>query len=602
MDVSLDDIKEFEKPVWQQEGWASYDDYEKYYVAVVEDLAKEAKNGWRNVKDRWMEVDKRIEMTGPAARQPVSKSDTAFVPQAIEEAVALNCETMPRPKTASRSPDTQEMSGQINGAMEQEFDANEFESLVMPKTVYNAYKFFVGVQKITWDPDESGQFGNTGRNVIVNIDPRYVHPDPFAKGYRRNQMRYLVVEEPMDCSEARRRWPDKEIEAEGKYSISRRAGASESTDALLMSGGDGEYTVSVRHRVVVKECWLNTDKTKEEPQKDADGNVIRDADGKIVTKTVKAYPYGRLLIVANGTLLVDMANPYWHGEFPYIFYPCGLRDKILSYGPAEPMLRIAEKMNQLDKDMMSNLRVAMNSPWVIDRHAFDTPKKFNMLTREPGLILPVATGARVERLQAGELPQSVFVFIDHLKKIFDDVVGVSGINRGDLQKGAQLAADAVSQLQQASLARMRMQARRTETGLKFLGHLMQWNIRQFYDSDFQVAMQKPGSEDKVLVGWSVPEAHKGEYSFNIEVGSSLPGSKEAGSALIMTLFEKGLLPRDWALRLMEMPGAEKIIEDIKKRENEFIQLAASVDKDGTKEVMQRRYRAGAGRREASVTL
>lgn len=590
-----EELKEFDIPPWEEEGFESREEYEEWYVALVDDLIKESETYWKDEKARMMEVDKRLELIGPVRRQATSSSDINLVQQAVEEAVALLIETLPRPRASNKTVDDQEFAGQLTAAMNQEMDANEFESTVMPKTAYNMKKFFVGVQKITWDPYANGQFGNRGRIVVTNIDPRLVHIDPYATGYRRHQMRYLATEEPMDLAEARALWPHVNIEPETLVTVNRKSDKT----SIYEGSTHGGHKVGQRERVIVKELWLNSTQTKSVPMKDEQGNYLRDEDGKIMKKSVRKYPYGRLVITANGKMLVNQGNPYDHGEFPFVFYPSRMAARLLSWGDAEPLITLADKMNRLLKDAMANLRVAMNSPWVIDRHAFDSAKKFNQLTQGPGLILPVQPGSRVERLQAGELPQSSFAFMEYLKNIFNDILGVQGVQRGQLEKGAQLSADAVSQLQAASAARTRLKSRLLETSLKFLGHLMQWNIRQFYDTDFKIAVSTPGSPDKQVLAWS-GEFAKGEYSIDIQVGSSLPGSKEAGSALIMKMFEKGILPREWALRLLEFPGAEKIIEDIKQRENELVQMAG--DEKGVLEVMQRRYKSTQGRKEAAPTL
>ena len=99
---------------------------------------------------------------------------------------------------------------------------------------------------------------------------------------------------------------------------------------------------------------------------------------------------------------------------------------------------------------------------------------------------------------------------------------------------------------------------------------------------------KPGSKEKVIIGWS-GEDSPGQYNIGIEVGSSLPGAKESNANLIMRLWEKGILPRDWAIRMMEVPNAEGIIDDIKTREDELAKISG-----GLETVMKRRYRATPG--------
>lgn len=568
---------------WRSEGFLSEKDYEEHYVALVDDLLLEAEKSERDIQQRRMRIDKRLEEMSQTLSIGHEATNVNIVPQAIEEAVALMVENLPRAKAVARGSEDKEFAGQLSAAMDQEYDSNDFEGAVLPKVLWNSKKFYLGIVKVVWDRDMPGEFNNKGGNRLVSIDPRLFHIDPKAKGYTRKDMRYIVVEEPMDLSEVRARYPHKNVEPEGD-------GISEirTKDPAFKSIGS-EYVIGQRHRVIVKECWLNSDVMHEVEVRDAQGNCIYDKEGKERTKWVKKYPNGRLIITANGKMLVNIPNPYAHGEFPYAIYASRISGRILSWGDAEPLFVLADKMNRLLKDAMANLRISMNTPWIADRHAFGETDKHHLLTNQPGLVILKNPQSEVARLPAGELPQSYFLFYQEMRKLFDDVLGSYGVQRGQLEKGAQLSADAVTQLQSASLARSRLKARMFENFLKRVGWLLQWNERQFFDSDYKVAVTKPGSKEKVIIGWSGEES-KGQYNVGIEVGSSLPGAKESNANLIMRLWEKGLLPRDWAVRMMEVPNAEAMIEDIKTREDEL----ASKVKGGIDDVMKRRYRATPG--------
>lgn len=573
------------QPDWELEGFNSQEEYEAHYVALVDDLQQEAEKANRQISQRRMKVDQIIEQYDLPITRGTSRTNVNIVQQAMELYAALMCESMPRAKATARNQEANEFAGQLTAAMSQEYDATNFEGAVLPRVAVNAFKFFLGITKTTWDPHEKGEFDNRGRVSIVPIDPRLFHIDPYAKGYRLKQMRYLVVEEPMDLSEIRRRYPHKNVEPQGSgISINRRA-----EDGYI--GVGKEYTVGQRHRAVLKECWLNSDVMWLQPKRGENGEIRRDSDGNILKEWTKKYPNGRLIITANGVMLVNQPNPFAHGEHPYSVWASRVSGKLVSWGDAEPLITLDQKMNRLLKDAMGNLRICMNTPWLVDRHAFDSKDKFNLLTNDPNMVIPITQGARCERVPVGELPQSWFSFFNILKQLFDDVLGVSGVNRGQLEKGAQLSAQAVSELQSAALARAQLKARLFEDFLKHQGYLLQWVIRQFYDADATISISKPGTDEKQTIGWT-PDMSPGQHSIGIDVGSSLPGAKESNANLIMTLWTKGLLPRDWALRLMEAPQAEAVISDIKKREDELAGIEG-----GLKVVMNKRYNKTPGRRD-----
>lgn len=559
------------EPIWKQEKFADEKKYQEKYVELVKDLRDESRQASRTIRQIWKQCEEQVEDAKNKGPASVTRSDIEIVPHSLEEAVAMLVEHLPRPQATAPEPALEQFAAGLNKAMDQELTANDFDIEPMPDVAYDMKLFNLGVLKITWDQTLAGCFGNEGRNVIKSIDPRNCNFDPYCRNMY--DQRYFIVEEVMDLSEVRRRYPDKVVELESEYSLSRIESGKNLTNGLEVSPLNEEFKIGSRERVCLLECWLKSDQMVDEPVIDPQTQLpLQNEDGSYITKSVKKYPYGRLLIVANKTLLVDMANPYTgHCQIPYVFFKARKTKRLLSWGDVEPLLRLQGKLNQLHKDAIRNLRVGMNSPWIIDRHAFDSPKKFNMLTQDPGLILPVASGARVERIPPSELPNALFGFMAYLKSIFDDVLGIQPILRGQLEKGSQLSADAVTQLQASSTARIKLKSRFLESSLQRLGHLLQWNIRQFYDSDVKIEIPKPDGNGTETIMWSDEAAH-GEYTIKIEAGSSLPGAKESGANLMMTLWKNKLISRRYALNGMKLPGADKEADNMEKYEKELASL------------------------------
>ena len=553
------------------EKWDSDEDKEEYYVQLVNSLLRDSKRDRQDIRKQWKVADDRLNMPALSTPTNPAKTDIDTIGQAIEEAIALKVESLPVPQVESRGPHDENFAGMLNQAMEQELTANHFSSTCMAGVVYDQMRFSMGVVQVLWDNSLPGLFGSKpGRNIVKRIDPRYVHLDPHAEGYLRHEGRYLIIEKPMDISDIRAIFPDKIVEPEGAYS---RSPDDESKSEFTPQSSSGrEMRPGYRDRAVLKELWLNSVNMIKRPKKLEDGSLAVDQEGKTVYEVAKKYPNGRLIIIANKTLLFDGPNPYdGHGHYPYVFFPEQITNRLYNEGPISKLIRIEDKKNQLAKDAYRNLRVNLNSPWRVDRHAFDSPKKFNMLTNDPGLVLPTAPGAKVERIPAGDLPPSLFGFMEYLEGVFDKELGVAGIMRGQLEKGSQLSADAVNSLQASSTARIRFKARLLEQSLIHLGHLLQWNIRQFYDTGMAIQVPIPGTDKQQELQWSA-NAAKAQYQVLIEAGSGLPGAKESGNNLMRQLYKEGIISRPYCIRGMKLPGAEKLIKEMDDREKELLQL------------------------------
>ena len=351
---------------------------------------------------------------------------------------------------------------------------------------------------------------------------------------------------------------------------------------------------------MVKEAWIRDDRQVFIPDLDENGNEIpmegvTQLQGGKKVQAVRGhwapkYPNGRLVVTAGNVLLWDGENDMPAGVPPYILFPSRQTEQIFSWSDVEILGRIEDKINRLHKDMIRNARVNMNSPWIADRNAFDSPRKFNLLTDEPGLILPVTPGTRIQRLPPSELPQFIFPLLSWLRGIFDDLLGIQAVMRGQLEKGSQLSADAVENLQVSSSSRLRYRARLMENSIKFLGHQLCWFIRVFYPSDLQFQVTDPSTNEKIQLRWTAPPERLGDFEIEIEIGSGLPGSRENGAPMYLKLWQLGLVPRLVVLQALRIPNAEQV-EKMNQEEDERMALL---------DMVRRRNKTGsAGRKKIS---
>lgn len=569
---------------WEQEvdqdgnrRFETYQEYESYYVKLVDSLYEQSRKEFKPIKSRWMEADRRLELdkmfsmnTGTST---ATKTDIALVPQAVEKRISLLIENLPRPQVSPRQAGQEDLVGALNYFINEVLDQNRFD-LTIGKIALDMARFNIGILKVTMCDYGTGPFGLPGKIEITKTDPRYVWPDPYAKSWRWSDMKYLVVAEPQDLSDVRLKHGKLARRVKADLYSSRNENTMDQdlnyptlTESTSGFGG----TIGERERVLVKECWLQDYSMMEVPQEDENGNPVFDSEGNPLMNTVMRYPRGRLIVTANGVLLQDCHNPFQHPCPPYAFFLNRLSTRMFSYGDIELLARLEDKINTIHKDCLRNARVNINAPWLIDNGAFDSPEMYNALTNEEGLIIIKSPNAQVSRISPAELPQFVFPLMSWLTGIFNDLSGVSNIMQGQLEKGSQLSATAISDLQGAASANLRLKGRLFETGLEELGYLLSFDVRDVYSSEKEFTLVDPKDGKQKVIKWR-PAELDGEYPVEVSAGSSLPGAKAGAQSQAMLLFDHDLIDRQAALDQMQYPNRGAVIDRMNQRETQLAAL------------------------------
>ncbi|HEY9684697.1 MAG TPA: hypothetical protein V6C86_24160 [Oculatellaceae cyanobacterium] len=577
--------EEDDKPTWQEEEWESYEAYEDYYVRLVDDLYKQSREKWRTYKERWLDSERRLELDGLPQRQRPTRSELTLVPQAVEKAISIALDSLPRPTASSKQVTEEDFVAALNFFMGESMDQNNFDLLVA-RMMLDMKRFNLGVLKQTFDRNQKGPFNQDTKIVFTKTDPRYVWPDPFGKSWAWQDMAYLCVAEPMDLADIRSIWTDRGFLVEGESTYSTSA---DTDDSSGMVGGtmeissptmDNGFTIGERKRAMVKEMWLKDKQTVFKPTLNADGKTtVDEATGEPLGEWVPKYPNGRLIITANKVLLFDAPNPFRHGHTPYTFFENRLSTRLFSFGDVEILGRLEDKVNLIHKDMMKNARVNINAPYKISNNAFDSPEKYKTITNEENLIIVHNPGATVERLMPTEFPQFIFPLIQQLMSIFNDLSGVTDVMQGNVEKGSQLSADAISNLQGSSAATLKIKGRLLENALQEFGYQLAWNIRQAYIKDVTCDVTDPATGEKMQISWSA-DKDQPDISVGVEIGSSLPGAKQSAQTVAMQLRSIGAIDDEALLDAYNYPGRAKVLERKKDAVQAEILLArAGIDAD-----------------------
>lgn len=588
-------------------------EYERdaYFVACVDRWMESSREHFRATKKEWAYAIMRFERFTERMKELSSaQADPAytqlpFLFKALLELVALLFDTLPRPQYVSRQATEDEFTSAMNYCGNWEMDADDFD-MKMYDIGLDVQLCNLGILKQTIDPNQSGPFNKEKRIVSRRIEPRYFHPDPLAQKADWEYCKYWIFSEPMDLSDIRTLYPMKgfNVTQEAAYSTTRvdseYGERQDEGDAHIIrspaNAMGGPLTVGERGRAMLKECWLK-DKTVyfvadtewvDNMGTDEAGNSKEitagegttyerlkvDDDGYVVGSWKPRYPNGRMIVTAHGELLCDIPNPFRHKVPPYTLFRGRPSKGVLSPGNATFLIIVEKKLNDIYLRVMQMAQANTEQPTIIDQGAFDAPKKWQNVEGTSATILQVRPGARVAKMIAAEIPNFVYPFASFLKTFFDDLMGIQAIMRGQLQDGAQLAAQTVGQLQDMAGTRNRMSARYLENGLEKYGYQLMWNMRQTYPGSLKVTIIDPVTKKPKEVTWD-DEAMQDDYAVVIQAGSSLPGAKEGSGKLMERLYDRKIVGPGAVLDAYQVPGKERLLAEQKQREEEQIKAQAA---------------------------
>jgi hypothetical protein len=568
-------------PIWEEDEYDSKEHYEQEMVELVESLFEESREKYEKKKMQWASADKLIELEhilDSLVESHPEKTRIPYLPQAIEEWLAVRHGDNLRPSAAARQQAFDKIVAAGNYIMDRELDANLY-NLLRLRIGIDQLKCRIGFMGITVDKYATGIFGQPGEHRLQRIDPRYVWPDPHAESWQWRDMKYLIIARPMDMSDVRKLWPDKAGKVKPMSSLSWADGREElnpdntrGTQHMDRRNGKGEYQIGKRDRVLVMECYVRDGRTRRVPQGyDEFGEPIKNADGSIACEYVERYPRGRLIIVANGVLLRDTQNPWNHGEPPLVPFPASVTDGLFSYSPLKLLDLVDRKLNLLVKEAYASLRVHLTPQWVVDRNAFTKPSQYDEITQSPKTVFIVRPQSRIMRLPPGELPQQLFPFFEYLKDVFDQNLGVTKIDRGQLEKGSQLSAQSVIELQGAAGTRALMNKQLDREAVKQVGMKLFWNIRQFHRKKMTIIAKDPVSGEDQQLEWDSESFGTQPWDFKMEAGDT--GSAEATAQdRAVKLYDRGIIDNEEVLRVLNWTNSGTVLKRMREERGRLAQL------------------------------
>ena len=224
-------------------------------------------------------------------------------------------------------------------------------------------------------------------------------------------------------------------------------------------------------------------------------------------------------------LLVDMPNPYWHGELPFqLFRPTKVPGELYGIGEIEPLEDLFAEVNELRTNRRDNQRIETQQVFAYDEGAVDSADiKFG-----PGRLLPVNGDPRelLFPIPSRGLSNAGYQEEAALIQNIDRVSGLSDMSSG-AESPVQQTATGAQLVNAAASIRIQNKTRRLEAetikpGTRHFALLSQQMIR----STVEIRVPAPPTVDNpdARYEWYKidPLGLQGEFEFECDGGATAP--------------------------------------------------------------------------------
>jgi hypothetical protein len=432
-----------------------------------------------------------------------------------------------------------------------------------------------GFLTLEWDPRSAQGQGN----ILVRArHPATVYPDPYAAD--DVEWRYVILRDVMDVYEVRSRWPD-----QGRFV---RPDAARVDEAGPLTGpgsfhGRGASmlsplypiaspvpTLGQDHRVTVYTCYVQ-DHTR-------DVRVVESVDHlgvrKLHRQTRLRYPYGRLLICTQDTVLFDGPNPYGE-EFPIVRVV--LQPTLHRFWPERSLvadlLEMQRASDKLESLTVENALRMQKAVLLADANSGINQRTFGDI---PGQIVFKTPGSEVKWERPPPLPPDLIQHGQRLRDLMARTIGQTGPRQGQGGRGnvsAELNETEISQAQ--GLTRLRARYLHG-AAVRFYRKLFAAMAR-FYTAPRLLPLVV--NEEWKPIMWT-PLLNPEQYATHVDPRSFSIQSKLLIKRLSLALAKMGKVDDQTLLETLEFPNATEIAQ--KAQQQLQLQAAAHQRQQGQK--------------------
>lgn len=476
----------------------------------------------------------------------------------VRQEAALLTDAKPTVKVVARTSKLFDAANTLNKLVQSVFQKEHIDLLIV-RTVFDLAVFGVSYWKVFWDAWANGGLGDV---VIRRIDPRTVLVDDVSNLVDAQYIGHIT---DVPLAEVRRRFPGRGM----LVSATTRPGVLPLRISSKYRGSRSNMMApSAVARTLLKEWWIK------DPS--LDGDEFK-------------FPGGRLITASESVILQDMKSPYilpWPGPWVKFALP-GPQDTAWPPAGLTHLTELQKYLNLVMSNILDQVRFVSQGVWIADADALP-PESRKKLMR------PIPPSTYIEKVPGKELrwerladvsPTAIQVLRD-LTQYMDFVYGMMDVSYGRIPRGMTAGA-ALEMLQMTAQSIIRLNAREIERGLMEAGQKVLGLILQFYPEERVEALLGPGGDVEMIefrraelfedYRDAPPEELYYQFKFMVRPDSTLSMSREKEYAAALALYGSGLIDRQAALELIDIPNKDAIFERMKAQEQlEGLAMAAGV--------------------------
>lgn len=476
----------------------------------------------------------------------------------VRQEAALLTDAKPTVKVVARTSKLFNAANTLNKLVQSVFQKEHIDLLIV-RTIFDLAVFGVSYWKVFWDAWANGGLGDV---VIRRIDPRTILVDDVSNLV---DAQYIGHVTDVPLAEVRRRFPGRGM----LVSATTRPGVLPLRISSKYRGSRSNMmTPSAVARTLLKEWWIK------DPS--LEGDEFK-------------FPGGRLITASESVILQDMKSPYilpWPGPWVKFSLP-GPQDTAWPPASLTHLTELQRYLNLVMSNILDQVRFVSQGIWIADADALP-PESRKKLMR------PIPPSTYIEKVPGKELrwerladvsPTAIQVLRD-LTQYMDFVYGMMDVSYGRIPRGMTAGA-ALEMLQMTAQSIIRLNAREIERGLMEAGQKVLGLILQFYPEERVEALLGPGGDVEMVefrraelfedYRDAPPEELYYQFKFMVRPDSTLSMSREKEYAAALALYGSGLIDRQAALELIDIPNKDAIFERMKAQEQlEGLAMAAGV--------------------------
>lgn len=273
------------------------------------------------------------------------------------------------------------------------------------------------------------------------------------------------------------------------------------------------------------------------------------------------YPNGRHVVIASGRKLLDEANPYAHGEFPYVEQHCyRVPGRFWSKSLVGDLLSPQDEINKTLGHLIDNRNLMGNNQFTYTTSSGIDPDN---ITSEPGLGIPVQQQGDFQRVPAPPLPSYISELLMHLQGIRERISNVPAVAQG--VHNSQMSGVAIEQLLNSVNVAVGFMITNKERAMKRLARQCLALAQQYEESARTVTMVDPAT-GRTISRELTPQQIQHGWGVRIVSGSSIPMNKESTTKWAIEMLKMQLIGPKTALEAMRMPLARKALREMREQQ------------------------------------